>query len=147
MECVWFFRWRTILDNNCHVPHRIIDQLNGMGCLTGRAANPGVWGRHSEGPPFRRSATPKDRDETWIAGWYSLTLTLTLTITLTLGIRPIDLRPPMASLRNGGQDLRSGGPSEWRTETRTTHGARDAKNKRSLPAARASTRPSQQQLV
>ena len=27
------------------------------------------------GPPFRRSATPKDRDETWIAGWSSLTLT------------------------------------------------------------------------
>jgi len=67
------------------------------------------------GPPFRRSATPKDRDETWIAGWSSLTLTLTL----TLGIRPIDLRPPMASLRNGGQDLRSGGPSEWRTVTYT----------------------------
>ena len=60
------------------------------------------------GPPIRRSAIPKDRDETWIAGWYSLTLTLTLT--LTLGIRPIDLRPPMALLRNGGQDLRSGGP-------------------------------------
>ena len=36
--------------------------------------------RHSEGPPFRRSAIPKDRDETWIAGWSSLTLTLTLTL-------------------------------------------------------------------
>ena len=38
-----------------------------------------IWGRHSEGPPFRRSAIPKVRHN----GTY-LTLSLTLTLTLTL---------------------------------------------------------------
>ena len=71
-----------------------------------------IWVRHSEGPPFRRSATPKDQDETWIAGWSSLTLTLTLT--LTMGIRGNGFTNRFASANGFTSEWRTG-PSEWRT--------------------------------
>ena len=79
----------TIVGSYSHVGSQAVGCWSSPCCSCGSSSQ-------GLGPPFRRSATPKDRDETWIAGWYSLTLTL------TLGIRPIDLRPPMASLRNGG---------------------------------------------